>query len=488
LVVVTNAGRVFHRQEAFTEIGSGICYLNPATGQFEDASPGFRIENGRAIADRSRHVLSVGATLDDPEGFLQCRLPDGKMFRSAVLGIWVYDPVTGNSLQISSPRTGDAAVVGEQTAPSAITWSDAFEGMLRASLRVRNEVGQFHHDVVLNEKLSEAQLKRLEELGFGPEMRIEVVTEILASPPPSVQTVTLRSESDPARRAAMVEPDLTDAVVQFGSAALGPGVGFADDDSGRIIPIARQLLQRDHRTVLIEAARYVDLLPLVAKLPASRMTVMNRTPSNSRMFAERPRRQETLVAGVSKPMSIAPLDATARRPREAEVTIDFSLLQGSLTNFCFDGQTFYVTAPVILYGAASILPQSVIKFAPTNSARLVLQPGATLQCPSGAYQRGVITVRDDDKVGTQLPGSDGVPERASIGIYGSSASITLRNLRFSHLIQAVSTTSDVSVLHCQFVDCGSAINAGTSVDLQNVLFAECEGCVGLWRNGAPQLC
>src|SRR6185369_7181629 len=138
---------------------TGLGLFDAASGAWRESVPDFvLLPNGYAVATNCQHRLIVSPSLDDPQGFLDVSLPnDAGRLRIAVLGLNLFDPVSGRSAQVSSVKPG---CVGVQTGPAEITFFDAFNG-LGASVRIRHERAGYHQDVLLLEKPTPQQLAAL---------------------------------------------------------------------------------------------------------------------------------------------------------------------------------------------------------------------------------------------------------------------------------------------------------------------------------------
>ena len=82
---------------------------------------------------------------------------------------------------------------------------------------------------------------------MGDQTRIEVITEILESPKPSVTVHYLKRETDTAKRERMVEPDFVDETIRYGTEmALRLGRAFQGGTNHSPmagIPVGKQLLK-----------------------------------------------------------------------------------------------------------------------------------------------------------------------------------------------------------------------------------------------------
>ena len=72
------------------------------------------------------------------------------------------------------------------------------------------------------------------QLGIlDPNVRLEVITEFLEAPQPSITEWAIRTERDPARRAQLAEPDFMDQILSFGNIMqMASGRAFDLGDGG----------------------------------------------------------------------------------------------------------------------------------------------------------------------------------------------------------------------------------------------------------------
>ena len=294
------------------ELATGMHYKNQLRA-WEDADSGFSIlPDGSAVAQKCQHQVALSANINDTNGAVDLTTPDGSHIRSGIAGLNLFDPATGNSLQVSAVRDSS----GAQTSPSEIVWFDAFEG-LSADVRIRNEPGRFHQEVLLREKFSPEQLTRL---GFNPDtVRLEIWTAFLGYPQVSVRSRTVSSETSRTLRASMVQPDVIDQSLDFGTMTMARGTAFGEPDLTASVTVPKQWLQIDGATWLVESVKYADLVPLLEGLP-TRTASINEQKSSSRLVAGRvpPRHASPSKPGnfeVAKITRSACHPGTARRSR-----------------------------------------------------------------------------------------------------------------------------------------------------------------------------
>ncbi len=457
-------GAIHYRTNSYTELQTGTSVLDPNTGQWRDSSPDFELTpDGHAVAAHCPHQVIVAPSLLAPEGIVDLLTPGGAVrLRSAVLGLSLFDPVSGKSLQIASARE----CAGRQTAPNAITFFDAFDG-LKADVRLRNEVGQFHQEVLLNEKLTPKQLERL---GFDARTaRLEVWTEFLAPPRPSVRSVLLQAETNAVLRATMAEPDTVDQFLGWGSMRMTRGKTFAEGQAGRSAVVFKQWLQSGGRSFLVEAATYASLQPLLDALPATRTAALEPKQSSTRLFAGRAPPQR-VQPRENRAVQIAKLGAAGTRPTGPQVVLDYVLLDSTQTNLTLQADTTYYIAGTVATDRLTVEGGTVVKYTNTPQATIVADE---VVCRTASYRPATFTSKDLDSIGEPINGSTGNPAG---GYYGSIAldlttatSAVVSNVNFSYLSNALAGTG-ILLRDAQIIDCSAGFAPPRSAPiLRNVL-------------------
>ncbi len=512
-------GQAVPRVHRVIELGSGICWQLP-TGEWTDSGQAFELTpEGYAVASHSSTQLRIAPNLNTQDGVLYVQGADGRIFRSVPIGLNLYSPLTGQSVQVDSVKDCE----GYQTADNEITFLDAFQG-LKANVRFRNELGQYHQEILLTEKLTPRQLLRL---GFPvaalDSLRLEIWTEFLQAPDPSVQVTVLKSQSDPVLRAAMVDPDTTDASIDFGAAKLGRGIAFAEGQPAQAVTVFKQWLVEPEtgRRFLVEASEYQALLPLLAALPESTIAdaakpssekllasvaalpslngyqppVLERRPSSlsrrgkaglrgstapelangsylepapSISPAAIPRRSP---AASHRPFLIAKLDPS-RRTGGPQLTMDYVSLGSFVTNYVFQGDcTYAISSTVNMYGSNVCEGGAILKF--YSNACLNVASGS-FNLRAAASQPVYFTSKDDHSSGENF--GTGTP----VGYYAnpvlnlpSLGSLSLTNVRFAYARQALTLSSTtLSLYHAQFINCQAGVSlTGGGLKLRNALFA-----------------
>ncbi len=313
---------------SYTELATGLNFFNPATDQWEESQPQFKItENGYAAATNGQHQVVISPALNDANGAVTLQAPDGKRFRSTILGLNLYDRLSGKGLLIAELTPS----VGQLIAPNQVFFPDCFD-TLNADVRLTYERGQFHQDVILHEGLD---LKRLETLGFAADTsRLEIWTEFFESPDPTVRTRVMESEIDPSLRAAMAEPDVVEEDLDFGVMKMPAGRAYLQEAARNLeqsVVVPKQWVRINERKFLVESLSLDALKPLFATLPVSRSGLANlrTSPRNEKDYAQRQPPSPSLVQGTTNTILLA----QGQRLGTPGVIWDYVTINGSLTNY-----------------------------------------------------------------------------------------------------------------------------------------------------------
>lgn len=316
--------------------------------------------------------------------------------------------------------------------------------------------------------------------------RLEMLTEQLEGPIPSVRSKIIRRETDPAKLATMAEPHFYDSDLSFGGMKMSDGKAFGLGKSIVRVsmlsnPVGKSFGVVEQRRILVEAVEHGRALPALNALPSGGATGITNaalTPSIKDYVVSKTRRLPTLAdlghkteaARTASIRKATPevnggsetLLAMNPRAEEPAFVLDYQLVNElGETDFTFRGDTTYVVGGFVpLYGTTTIEGGSVIKF--RDGTGLYLQPGATLVCDTTNHLPAVLTITHDDSVGEVLAESSGTPYQGTIAALNFDAgTYELRNLRFKHI--------------------GNPIQAyGANVTARNLQFVDTYACFWLW--------
>ena len=476
-------GELEPRTNSYVELTTGLHFRDPVSGEWVESDPSFELTpESFAVARRCQHQVIISPNLNSPDGIVvDLQTPDGQRLRSGIAGLNLFDPVSGKSLQIAVVRNTGGTLVSS----NEVVWFDAFDG-LEADVRVRNERGQFHQDVLLREKLSANQLT---SLGFNADtVRLEVWTEFVEAPEPVAQRIVLKTETNAALRATMVEPDEVDDVLKFGNEMqIGRGSAFIEDEPARATRVFKQWQETGGRRFLIEAVNYHELLPLLEALPV-KTAALKTGDSTSALAANRlpPQRAKVSAMGTangtdaSRTTTVAKLNPQATAPSAPRVVLDYVVTLTSGANKTLQGDTtYYVSGTVNLSGTTTIEGGTVVKFANTASARINFT--GPVVCTTSAYRPAIFTSKNDDSAGEMVSGSNHNPVKSTVNaclVNSGYSQNSYKYLRFAFGGTGLNDPYMIDLWHSQSISCSLAINAGEcDVLLRNALFVQCGTCV-----------
>ena len=253
-------GSARERKSSYTELATGLHYQNER-GEWLESKEEIEIFQGAAVARQGQHQVIFAANLNSP-GAIDMLSPDGKRFRSHVLGLAYTDHASGQSVMIASLKDCTGAVAP----PNQVIYQDAFEGVL-ADVRYTYTMAGFEQDIILLTPPPPPE----EYAMSSDSVRIEVWTEFIAIPEGTATPVVLQRENDPAARQQRAEPDLIDQRLDFGVMKMEQGQAFplgeTDPFSGDTVPTGKSLERIDGRVFLIEKVDYRDVRAHLEQLP-----------------------------------------------------------------------------------------------------------------------------------------------------------------------------------------------------------------------------
>ena len=168
---------------------------------------------------------------------------------------------------------------------------------------------------------------------------------------------------------------------------------------------------------------------------------------------------------------------------KAGILLDYSTISTTQSNYVFAADTTYYvsgTTAVNLNGTTTMEGGTVIKL--TNCPTTKLSLNGRLLLKTAQYRPVSLTSWNDKSVGDSISGSSGNPSSVNGAIYlqDNTGTNTYQQMRFLYAGTGLSAANfSNGVWHCQFVQCGTAVNATNNgpVVLRNVLIAQCTNAV-----------
>ena len=445
---VSSYGRERFITNSVVELATGLHYQNEQ-GDWLESKEEIEIIQGTAVARQGQHQVIFAANLNSP-GAIDLLSPDGKRFRSHVLGLAYTDYAGGQSVLIAEVKD----CIGAVQPPNQVIYQDAFEGGCVADVRYTYTLGGFEQDVILLTAPPSPAV-----YGLNPETtRLEMWTEFIELPEGTMTPTILKQESDPIARQIMAEPDLIDYRLDFGVMKVEQGQAFplgdTDPFGGAVVPTGKSVESINGRVFLIEKVDLADVRAHLQQLP-ERAANFQRNVFDSvhdrAMLAQRlpaPKGER----GAWKERQYAQLD-TSRKG----FVLDYITLNGSMTNYVLKGDTtYYITNTVNLYGTTVIEGGTVVK-----GAGIAIR--GPLDCRTSAYRPAVWTIKNDDSVGEIISGSTGSPSGhngAMLNLYDTSATYDLRHFRMTYATY------------------GIILNAGVKADLSHFQIGKSQRGIG----------
>jgi hypothetical protein len=122
-VLTTNvSGEVSTNFQTYTELGTGICYPDPATGEWLDSVEQVQGVPGGAAATQGRHKVFWAMNANTPTGAVVVNTPDGKTLTSTVYGLAYWEPASDKSALIAPLQNSDGVIVGN----NQVVYSNVF--------------------------------------------------------------------------------------------------------------------------------------------------------------------------------------------------------------------------------------------------------------------------------------------------------------------------------------------------------------------------
>jgi hypothetical protein len=129
-----------------TELGSGLNYLDPSTGQWTPSREEIEVFPQGAIARHGAYQVVFANNLNSA-GAIDLQTPDGKRLRSSILGLAYDDSSTGQSVMIGWIQNS----TGQLITSNQVLYANAFRG-IKADVRYTYRKGNFEQDVILRQQ------------------------------------------------------------------------------------------------------------------------------------------------------------------------------------------------------------------------------------------------------------------------------------------------------------------------------------------------
>jgi len=464
-VTTNQAGLVRTNTHSYTELCTGICYLQ--NGAYADSVEQINIVGlvGQALQGPCKVTWQPDASTAG--GAVQLTSPNGQQFSTRVYGLALKDVSTGSNVLIGQITNS----TGVMTASNQIVYPSAFSG-LQADIQTTYKLSGFEQDVILRQQLPSPQT-----YGLNPDTTwFEVLTEFFNPPVPTKTTSVSNGLSD-------------DVVLDFGDVSIGRGTVFqTPGQSGRARPkVSKHWEQTDDgRTFLIEEVPYEGITNLLQALPPHASTSkpgekVRRTASLKSLL-----RGPAKIPTTSSHIKVA--EAVARRPG---VVIDYAMLTTSLTNYIFQSDTtYYVSGTVNLYGSPIFEGGTVIKYTNLPAACLqLLDYYSNFVFKTFPYRPAIFTSANDNSVGDAINGGTNALSVGSAtylaALNSTNSNVLIEHARFSYATNAFYSGNDISHIfrHCQFINCTTNIALwwDTAVTMENILSANCQMMLAGWE-------
>jgi hypothetical protein len=481
----TEEGQIVERASKVMELATGMHYWGDGTWQ--DSKEEIEIGAQGAVARLGQHQVTFAPNLN-AAGAIDLVSPDGKRFRSHVLGVAFTDAASGQSVLIAEIKDSVGEIHKNQ-----VVYPDAFLGEILGNVRYTYSRAGLEQDIIILTPLPSPAA-----YGMDPATtRVEIWTEFLNPPAASIGSRVLHEETDAIKRATMLVPDLTDETLNFGTMSIGGGRAFPLEGTQEAgLPVAKTWATIDGRNFLIETVEFPTVAPLLQALaPAARLQNQQQARAKPQkqtrlQFAQALPKLQASSKNASKLMRLAGTPMSGRG-----LVFDYIQLNSTLTNCTFSAQfTYRITGPVNLYGTNNVLEGgTVIKFDAGVGATIDVK--GILRTDTDLYRPAVLTATHDASFGEKIAGTlNGYYASPALNfdfsVSGQPAA--LQNLRILYATTGVRFNGGTGheLRHVQVGLCGTAIQAdsagysirnGLAWNLTNAL-AGSGSTTGSWEN------
>jgi hypothetical protein len=312
-LATNQSGEVITNLNSYAELSTGLCFLQ--NGQYVDSVEQINIVGTGAEAVQGPCKVQWAADASTAGGAVQLTSPGGQQYSTRVYGLALIDVATGSNVLIAAITNSTGLLMGN----NQIVYPSAFAG-LQADIQDTYLLSGFEQNVILREQLPSAA-----DYGLNPATTwLEVLTQFFSPPAPLITTVETNGLSD-------------DVQLDFGDMGIGRGAAFLTPDPGSParVNVSKRWEQTDDGSVfLIEEVPYIALTNLLQSLPAHASA--SKPSANVRRTASL---RSLLHDGKALPKSSGAIKVAQAVHERPGVTVDYSILTGSLTNYVFQGDT-----------------------------------------------------------------------------------------------------------------------------------------------------
>jgi len=449
---VLPSGKTIPVKHHVTELQTGLNYWDGT--QFTESREEITIlPNGGASASQGQHTAQFPS--DIYGGMISMTTPQGTILKSQVVGLSYSDGANSVLIATITNSLGQVLPSGNQ-----LIYTNAFVGGgITASVRYTYKKASFEQDILL-----ESQLPPPERFGFSSNAILEVVTEFFDGPQPATAADSANGQADPP--------------LSFGTMTMGRGRAFVmgEQEISGETPVVKEWTQIGTRQFLFEQIPLMQIRDALMNLPAPKQSLnslpskFRRTAANERLFPKP--HQDRAGTNIMKMAQV--------KLRPGTVDLDYTTLNTSLTNYCFQADsTYFISGTVNICGTSTFEGGAALKFATNGTLQAVPSPSpATIVWGGQDYRPVIFTAKDDNSIGEPISGSTGSPSGyygdPMLGIVAPSSSPAFTGFRMSYAKSGLQLTSGTFYLYDgQFVNCQNGIyaNSGATAWLGNALFA-----------------
>jgi hypothetical protein len=433
--------------------------------------------NGKGVIQGAQHKATFAGNANTLDGAaVNVEMPDGTHLVLQTIGIALTD--NQNSVFVAEIKDSPGVLIGD----NKIVYEDAFDS-IQADIQITSSLAGIESDVILKEKIDRATIQAY---GIDPaSARLQVWHQVLQAPDATKHINLIKRNSG--------RVDLNENVafqkmrISQGSAFLKVSNKQPLTDSVSIengIPVAKEYTHIEGFDFLIESLPFIDVENDLNQLPAPQEARVINKEAIEKAFASRQgsdrKRPVSLARKDSdkpKDKAVAMLTRGVLNPAEGKsFVLDYVVLNSSLTNYVFKGDsTYYITNVVDLYGTTVLEGGAVIKFTNYTSLSPWLKIREGFDCRTSPYNPAFFTAKDDDSVGETISGSTGTPS----GLYAlynlqfvSMNNVQVHDIQSRYSFNGVGfyTGTNHQAWNLQVFNCNRGIEMNTGqLDVQNAL-------------------